>query len=283
MRRLTICLLAVLVLLTLSAGLVQAAPRADEVPAKVLSDSLNVRAGPGTNYGIVGSVQKGDMLRVLGRNAANDWLNVRTPGNITGWVSAPLVDLYGFLTQVPVVAAPAAPVNAAPAGPQAADAYRWWPFKTNTRARGTAQFYECFGSGQTPLREVPANTPIMALGTGPFQPSQAEAERLGAGPYAKIRIWDGQYGWMRVNNLDLDPNSLAQVSGVCQPYDRITWPTPVPPKPTSKPPTNPGGGNTYTPPKTYCCKICTTGQACGNSCISRSYTCHQPPGCACNG
>jgi hypothetical protein len=32
-----------------------------------------------------------------------------------------------------------------------------------------------------------------------------------------------------------------------------------------------------------CCKICTTGKACGNSCISRSYTCHQPPGCACNG
>lgn len=31
-----------------------------------------------------------------------------------------------------------------------------------------------------------------------------------------------------------------------------------------------------------CCKICTTGKACGNSCISRSYTCHQPSGCACN-
>jgi len=41
---------------------------------------------------------------------------------------------------------------------------------------------------------------------------------------------------------------------------------------------------TYTSPSPrYCCKICTTGKACGNSCISRSYTCHQPPGCACNG
>jgi hypothetical protein len=26
-----------------------------------------------------------------------------------------------------------------------------------------------------------------------------------------------------------------------------------------------------------------TGKACGNSCISRRYTCRQPPGCACNG
>ena len=31
-----------------------------------------------------------------------------------------------------------------------------------------------------------------------------------------------------------------------------------------------------------CCKICTAGKACGDSCISRSYTCHQAPGCACD-
>lgn len=31
-----------------------------------------------------------------------------------------------------------------------------------------------------------------------------------------------------------------------------------------------------------CCKHCTTGQACGDSCISRSYTCHKAPGCACD-
>lgn len=30
-----------------------------------------------------------------------------------------------------------------------------------------------------------------------------------------------------------------------------------------------------------CCKRCSAGKPCGNSCISRSYTCHQPPGCAC--
>jgi hypothetical protein len=32
-----------------------------------------------------------------------------------------------------------------------------------------------------------------------------------------------------------------------------------------------------------CCKICTTGKACGDSCISKSYTCHKPSGCACDG
>jgi hypothetical protein len=31
-----------------------------------------------------------------------------------------------------------------------------------------------------------------------------------------------------------------------------------------------------------CCRTCTKGKACGNSCIQRSLTCHKPPGCACD-
>ena len=37
------------------------------------------------------------------------------------------------------------------------------------------------------------------------------------------------------------------------------------------------------PTQKVCCKVCTTSQACGDSCISKTKTCHQPPGCACNG
>ena len=32
----------------------------------------------------------------------------------------------------------------------------------------------------------------------------------------------------------------------------------------------------------YCCKYCSKGKACGDTCISRSYTCRKGPGCACN-
>ena len=34
---------------------------------------------------------------------------------------------------------------------------------------------------------------------------------------------------------------------------------------------------------TSCCRVCRTGKACGDSCISRDRTCRQPRGCACNG
>ena len=32
-----------------------------------------------------------------------------------------------------------------------------------------------------------------------------------------------------------------------------------------------------------CCKVCTKGKACGNSCIAAWKTCHKGKGCACNG
>lgn len=35
-------------------------------------------------------------------------------------------------------------------------------------------------------------------------------------------------------------------------------------------------------PRARCCKVCTSGKACGNTCISASYNCHKGRGCACN-
>jgi hypothetical protein len=35
-------------------------------------------------------------------------------------------------------------------------------------------------------------------------------------------------------------------------------------------------------PADQCCRICSTGKACGNSCIRRSYECHKGRGCACD-
>jgi hypothetical protein len=35
-------------------------------------------------------------------------------------------------------------------------------------------------------------------------------------------------------------------------------------------------------PAARCCKVCSKGQACGNTCISRRFTCHKGRGCACD-
>jgi hypothetical protein len=62
-------------------------------------------------------------------------------------------------------------------------------------------------------------------------------------------------------------------------------PTPRPtvtpsPRPTVRPTPRPTPRPTNRP---SCCRVCTTGKACGDSCISRSDTCRRGPGCACNG
>ena len=31
-----------------------------------------------------------------------------------------------------------------------------------------------------------------------------------------------------------------------------------------------------------CCKVCSTGKACGDTCIAKNLTCHKGAGCACN-
>ena len=35
-------------------------------------------------------------------------------------------------------------------------------------------------------------------------------------------------------------------------------------------------------PRSKCCKVCSKGKACGDSCISKKYNCKKGSGCACN-
>jgi endonuclease YncB( thermonuclease family) len=54
--------------------------------------------------------------------------------------------------------------------------------------------------------------------------------------------------------------------------------------PADQPGVRPGfeGSSGSCIPASQCCKVCRKGQACGNSCISRSYTCRKGRGCACD-
>lgn len=67
----------------------QAAGQAAEQPAlaTVVTDRLNVRGGPGTNYPRVGGVTRGQQLAVQGQSGNCAWLRVTTPDGTTGWIS----------------------------------------------------------------------------------------------------------------------------------------------------------------------------------------------------
>ena len=55
--------------------------------AQVTTAALNVRSGPGTNYGRIGGVGQGDQLLVLGEYNNCSWLYVQTRDELLGWVS----------------------------------------------------------------------------------------------------------------------------------------------------------------------------------------------------
>lgn len=42
------------------------------------------------------------------------------------------------------------------------------------------------------------------------------------------------------------------------------------------------GGGYEAAAQRSCCRICTKGKACGNSCIARHLNCHKGRGCACD-
>lgn len=163
--------------------------------------------------------------------------------------------------------------------------------KANALVIGNTFAHECFGDGDGGLRQVSAGTPVkLPL---PSSRQQTKRRRWG-GPFFKARIWDGQVAWLPASVVNADPATYPQVSAVCEACDKLEWAQV--PRIRRRPDADPGcspraPAPSYTPSyggssggsSSSCCKVCTKGQACGNSCISRSYTCHKGPGCACNG
>lgn len=108
----------------------------------VTSATLNVRSGPGTNYGIIGQIRQGQTFLITGKNPAGNWWQFDYNGR-AGWVSGGLVRVTNGQV-VPVAAnIPAAPT----ARPQPTAAPR--PAAT-----------------QPPAAPPPSNTKYAAFGTG---------------------------------------------------------------------------------------------------------------------
>jgi hypothetical protein len=84
-------------------------PTADASPKAIQPG--NLRAGPGTNYAVIGSVKVGDKLRVTGRSNDQQWLQIATDGG-EAWISAslveslPIVNLPVKTSAAPTVAPP---------------------------------------------------------------------------------------------------------------------------------------------------------------------------------
>ena len=68
-----------------------------------VGELLNLRAGPGTDYAVIGTRSPGETLALAGRNKSTDWLAVTLPdGKDIGWVSSSFVRAAGDPARLPV-------------------------------------------------------------------------------------------------------------------------------------------------------------------------------------
>ncbi len=124
-----------------------------QIAQLVLNDLVNIRSGPGTSYGLVGSGQQGNIFRITGKNSDSSWWQIDYNGQ-AGWVFGQLVAVSGGETvavaqNIPPAPAPPtntpvpptpAPAQPAPAQPPA-DNYPYLLGNTETCAPNPGQTY----------------------------------------------------------------------------------------------------------------------------------------------
>src|SRR5450432_525642 len=80
----------------------------------VKAPNLNIRAGDGTTFNVIGAMKAGDVAQIVGRNAAKSWWVIQKD-QTRGWVIADpqFSDVTGDTSKAPLVASPATPIQTA--------------------------------------------------------------------------------------------------------------------------------------------------------------------------
>ncbi len=91
-------------------------PTATPVPKPYLivqTNDLNVRSGPSTRYPVIGKVNKGQKLEIVGKNARGTWWKICCVRGRQGWViaKADFVKPGGDLKKVAIASAPPIPTR----------------------------------------------------------------------------------------------------------------------------------------------------------------------------
>ena len=98
---------------TASAPTPPPSPAENVGPTLRAGQAVNIRSGPGTDYSVIGGLQPGNDIPVLGRDSGGTWLVIAYASG-QGWVAKMVVTVNGDTAGLPVVAAPPPPPTAVP-------------------------------------------------------------------------------------------------------------------------------------------------------------------------
>lgn len=82
-----------------------ASPTATPLPPMARTKIIvNVRAGPGAGFPLLGKLNKGELRPILGKSEDGKWWQIEFEGK-RGWIVADFTEVHGGLSNVPVIAA----------------------------------------------------------------------------------------------------------------------------------------------------------------------------------
>jgi uncharacterized protein YraI len=73
-------------------------------PMAQASNGMNLRGGPGIAYPVVGALNAGEQVEIIGKNPQADWWQVLLPSGLQGWLYSPLVQTLGDTAAIAVAA-----------------------------------------------------------------------------------------------------------------------------------------------------------------------------------
>lgn len=72
----------------------------------VTAGALNVRSGPGVSFNVITKIYNGQIVSLLGKYYANNWVNIRLSNGLEGWVNSVYLHTSVPVNSLPVIGAP---------------------------------------------------------------------------------------------------------------------------------------------------------------------------------
>jgi hypothetical protein len=163
----------------------------------VAPGAVNIRSGPGLNYGVIGTLNANTPMTIVGRNTDASWWQIRITDGAQGWVSDAVVSASNTqgvpLVDAPPPPPPPTPVPAQPAAsnPPPKPKYQYEPtgWYDDTNA-GLTRFYGSItDSGGNPVNGV-----FVRATCGDYATISYPSGPVGWGGYNESHDWpDGFY------------------------------------------------------------------------------------------
>lgn len=171
----------------------------------VSTGALNVRSGPGLEFGIITTTYQGHAVAVLGRSGFNTWVEIRTFDGVVGWVNSNYLQMDVALNNLPVVGTGVVPPGATPNPP------------ANTPAIGVVN------TGAVNVRSGPGyGFPIVTIAYQGYTFSLLG--RTADNAWVNVRMVDTTIGWVNSSalNTNVPVGSLPVITAVAPPTSGAT-------------------------------------------------------------